>query len=188
MQLTARNFSERLMFRRTAAGSAAAALSLRRAGFTLAEVLIASAIVGVVFGGIINCYIQSGIRIQWTGYSLAAQSLANQKLEQVRSASWDPTIGVNQLTNLNLTSASYSSSNQTYTGYTTTILDVPYSGTNSTLATNYITVQMVNISGATNITMQFVRVDTVWPFTFRQGTQIFTNTISTMLAPDDRQF
>ncbi len=157
-------------------------------GFTLVEVLIATVIVGLVFGGVINCYIQSGVRIEWTGYALAAQSLANQKLEQVRAANWDPTLGVNNLTNLNLTSSSYDSSTKTYTGYATAILDVPYSSTNSTLATNFITVQMLSVGAATNIQMQFVRVDTVWPFIFRRGTLYFTNTISTMLAPDDRQF
>ena len=157
-------------------------------GFSLVEVLIATAIVGLIFGGVINCYIQAGVRIQWTGYSLAAQSLANQKLEQVRAASWDPTIGVNNLTNLNLTAANYDGTTKTYTGYTTAILDVPFSSTNFTLATNYITVQLLSVGGVTNIQMHFVRVDTVWPFVFRRGSLIFTNTISTMLAPDDRQF
>jgi hypothetical protein len=119
---------------------------------------------------------------------LAAQSLANQKLEQVRAANWDPTLSLNNLTNLQLTSSSYDSSTKTYTGYATAVLDVPYSSTNFTLATNFITVQMLSVGGATNIQMQFVRVDTVWPFTFRRGTLFFTNTISTMIAPDDRQF
>jgi prepilin-type N-terminal cleavage/methylation domain-containing protein len=168
-----------------------ASADCRRAagGFTLVEVLIATAIVGLVFGGVINCYIQSGVRIEWTGYSLAAQSLANQKLEQVRAGNWDPTTGVNNLTNLNLLTASYNSTTRTYTGYTTSVLDVPYSSTNYTMATNFITVQLLSVGGVTNVQMQFVRVDTVWPFNFRRGgTLYFTNTISTMVAPDDHQF
>ena len=157
-------------------------------GFTLIEVVIAAAIVGLIFGGVINCYIQSGVRIQWTGYSLAAQSLASATLEQVRSASWDPAQAtpINNLTNLNLTSASYVSTNKLYTGYTTAVLDVPYSGTNYTLATNYVTVQMINVGGDPHVQMQFIRVDTVWPFYFRRGNRCYTNTVSTMVAPDDR--
>ncbi len=178
----------RLALRRLATGQVLALAVRRRArAFTLVEVLIASAIVGIVFGGIINCYIQSGVRIQWTGYSLAAQSLASQRLEQVRAANWDPTLGINNLTNLNLTSASYDGSTKTYTGYSTAILDVPFSSTNYTMATNFITVQLLYVSGISNIQMQFVRVDTVWPFYFRRGNLLFTNTVSTMLAPDDRQ-
>ena len=81
----------------------------REAGMTLGEVLIATAIVALVFGGIITSYIQSGKRVQWSGYALAAQSLANEVLEQARAASWDPTQTppVNNLTNMNLKSTSY---------------------------------------------------------------------------------
>jgi len=157
-------------------------------GFTLVEVVIAAAIVGLVFGGVIYCYIQSGLRVQWSGYSLAAQSLASTVLEQTRSASWDPAqaVPVNNMTNLSLQGASYDSSTRTYTGYSVGVLDVPYATTNFTMATNFITVQMISVAGVTNVQMQFIRVDTVWPFGLRGG-KIFTNTVSTMVAPDDRQ-
>lgn len=160
----------------------------RRAAFTLVEVVIASGIIGLVFAGIINCYIQSGLRVQWTGYSLAAQSLANTVLEQVRSASWDPAQAtpINNMTNMNLSGASYNSGTQTYTGYSVSILDVPYSTTNYTMATNFVTVQLIYVGGAANVQMQFIRVDTVWPMKLR-GSKLFTNTVSTMVAPDDRQ-
>ncbi|HEX7653511.1 MAG TPA: hypothetical protein VF607_08395 [Verrucomicrobiae bacterium] len=149
--------------------------------------IIATAVVAIVFGGIINCYIQAGNRIEWSGYSLAAQSLANQNLEQLRAANWDPTIAVNNLTNMNLSGGSYDSSTRTYTGYSTGILDIPYSGTNYTMVTNYITVQLVYVNGVSNVQMQFLRVDTVWPFFLRKLNLYFTNTVSTMVAPDDRQ-
>ena len=161
----------------------------RRAGaFTLVEVMIASTILGLVFAGIINSYSQAGLRVQWSGYSLAAQSLASTMLEQVRSASWDPAQAtpVNNMTNLNLTGASYDSSTRTYTGYNVGILDVPYSTTNFTLATNFVTVQMISVGGVAQVQMQFIRVDTVWPFGLRRNA-IFTNTVSTMIAPDDRK-
>lgn len=161
------------------------------AGFTLVEVVIATAIVGLVFGGIITCYIQSGIRIQWTGYSLAAQSLASQVIEQAKAASWSPaqSVPINNLTNMNLSAASYDSSTGTYTGYNTAVLDVPYSGTNFTLATNFVTVKMINgVGGQSLVQMQFVRVDTVWPFYARGRNLLFTNTVATLMAPDDRKF
>jgi len=161
------------------------------AGFTLVEVVITTAIVGLVFGGIITCYIQSGLRVQWTGYSLAAQSLANEVIEQAKAAAWTPAqaIPINNLTNMNLSGASYDISTGTYTGYNTAILDVPYSGTNYTLATNYVTVQMISgVGGQAQVQMQFVRVDTVWPFYIRGRNLYFTNTAATLMAPDDRQF
>jgi prepilin-type N-terminal cleavage/methylation domain-containing protein len=161
----------------------------RARAFTLVEVLIAATILGLVFAGIINSYIQSGLRVQWSGYSLAAQSQASSVLEQLRSASWDPTqsgTNNNQVVNMNLTSQVYNATNQTYTGYSVGILDVPYSTTNYTMATNFVTVQMVFVGGVSNVQMQFIRVDTVWPFGLRRNA-IFTNTVSTMIAPDNRQ-
>ena len=89
---------------------------------------------------------------------------------------------------MNLSSASYNTSSKTYTGYSTTILDVPYSGTNYTLATNFVTVQMISgVGGQSQVQIQFIRVDTVWPFYTRGKNLLFTNTVATMLAPDDRQ-
>ena len=155
---------------------------------TLGEVLIATAIVALVFGGIIVSYIQSGMRVQWSGYTLAAQSLANEVLEQARSASWDPTQTppVNNLTNMNLLSPSYNAATLTYSGYSTAILDVPYASTNYILATNYVTLQRINVNGSANVQLQFLRVDTVWPFSLRQTNLYFTNTVCTMIAPDNR--
>jgi Tfp pilus assembly protein PilV len=190
MQLKVRPLEVSPGNRRLAVGKSTE-MPIRRAsgGFTLVEVLIAAGIMGLVFGGVINCYIQSGVRIEWTGYSLAAQSLASEVLEQTRSASWDPaqSIPVNNLTNMNLQAANYDSSTRTYTGYTTSVLDVPYSGTNTVPATNYITVQMVYVNGDPKVQMQFIQVNTVWPFYYRRGNQCYTNTISTMVGPDDRQ-
>jgi prepilin-type N-terminal cleavage/methylation domain-containing protein len=155
-----------------------------RAGFTLVEVLISAAIVALIFGAVINSYVQAGRRIEWTGYSLAAQSLAVQIVEQAKAANWDPALSVNNLTNLNLQGATYTNSTLTYAGHTTGILDVPYSDTNSVVATSYVTVQMINVGGHTNVQTQFIRVDTVWPFPARGTNVFFTNTLCTMVAPD----
>jgi Tfp pilus assembly protein PilV len=171
---------------RLSAGQAAA--RPREAGMTLGEVLIATAIVALVFGGIIVSYIQSGMRVQWSGYALAAQSLANEVLEQARSATWDPTQTppVNNLTNMNLQSVSYNAATLTYSGYSTAILDVPYASTNYILATNYVTLQTISVNGNAQVQLQFLRVDTVWPFSLRQANLFFTNTVCTMIAPDNR--
>src|ERR1700744_4006873 len=104
-------------------------------GFTLVEVVISVAIVAVVFGGIITSYIQSGLRLQWAGYSLAAQSLVVHTVEQVKSTVWDSaqTTPVNQLYQMKL--LGISSNSVSCSGYSTNILDIPYSSTNFIMAT-----------------------------------------------------
>jgi prepilin-type N-terminal cleavage/methylation domain-containing protein len=156
------------------------------AGFTLVEVVISVAIVAVVFGGIIASYIQSGLRLQWAGYSLAAQSLANQTVEQAKSAVWDPaqTPQVNQLYQMKL--LGIVSNSTSWSGYSTNILDVPYSSTNYVLATNYVTLKTLTVSNYTGVLIQLMRVDTVWPFYIRRQNLFFTNTICAVIAPDNR--
>lgn len=141
----------------------------RRAGFTLAEVVIAMAIAMIVFAGIIGSYIHGCYRAEWAGYSLAAQALAIQQIEQAKSAKWDiqdiPV--VNEITNLPAVSASQ--------------LDLPISGTNITWATNFI-----SILPLTNgpVSYYFVRVDTVWPFVWRNQVKYYTNTVADYFAPE----
>jgi type II secretory pathway pseudopilin PulG len=160
--------------------------------FTLAEVAIALAIIGMLFGGGLLAYTQAIYRAQWSGYSLAADALAIQQIEQARCAVWDPSLSQNQVTNLNLLSMTSSGSGNTYvqTGYCWTNLDLPTTGTNFVRATNFVTVKMLyyNTGSTTlsNISVQLVRVDTVWPFRWKNQTSLFTNTICTYLAPDNR--
>jgi prepilin-type N-terminal cleavage/methylation domain-containing protein len=157
-----------------------------QAGYTLVEVVIATAVIAMVYGMIIQGYMQAGLRAQWSGYSLAAQSLATQQIEQARAAMWDPVIG-NQVTNLSLLSRSYTGTNQTWTGYTTAYLDVPYATTNYVVATNFISIQLFYLDPPQNmIPVQMIRVDTVWPFFYRKDYSYFTNTSATLLAPDNR--
>jgi prepilin-type N-terminal cleavage/methylation domain-containing protein len=164
-----------------------------QAGYSLIEVVMAAAIIALVYGMIINCYIQSGMKAEWSGYSLAAQSLATEQIEQARSAIWDlaggtNASGVNDVTNLILSSRSYDPSSQTWYGYTTGTLDVPYASTNAIIATNYVSIQIINVDNSTipPIQVQMVRVDTVWPFFYRGTNLYFTNTTATLLAPDNR--
>jgi prepilin-type N-terminal cleavage/methylation domain-containing protein len=158
--------------------------------FTLAEVVMAIAIVAMVFGGMIVAYIQATKRAQWSGYSLAAQGLAIQQLEQARSASWDPCIPRNEITNLNLISMNLSNGGSMYTmtGYSWTNLDLPTSGNNYVPATNYVTVRLLynNNSSTPPVQFQMIRVDTVWAFTWGSSSRFFTNSVCTYAAPDNR--
>jgi len=154
-------------------------------GFTLAEVAVALAFIALIFTSIIVAYTQATYRAEWTGYSLAAESLAMKQIEQARSARWDPaqTPPVCELYTLVL-----QSSNRTgnvLTGYSWTNLDLPTTSTNYVRATNYVTVQPVGIgvAGTSNI---MVRVDSVWSFRWRNSTRLYTNTICTYVAPDNK--
>ena len=168
----------------------------REAGYVLTfwEVLIAVVIVALVFGTIINGYLAGAVKMEWTGYSLAAQSLSVQTLEQARSAVWDIAMAKNELTNMingkNVVSWSYDSSSLTTSITLTNIMDVPWKGNNFTTATNYVTIQLVSESGTsgTLVQLQFVRVDTVWPFTGwgNHSLTFYTNTTCTYIAPDNR--
>jgi prepilin-type N-terminal cleavage/methylation domain-containing protein len=159
-------------------------------GFTLMEVVISMVIVALTFGAIIQGYLSSAIKGQWTGYSLAAQSLGLQTIEQCRSAVWDGGSGNNELTNLAVINPSYNPISQTFTGYTTNILDVPWKGTNYVLATNYVSIKMYYLdnNSAWQVQLQMVRVDTVWPFAgWGNGSvKYYTNTVCTLVAPDNR--
>jgi hypothetical protein len=162
------------------------------AGFVLSlpEVLISVVIVAVVFGSIINGYLAGARRTEWTGCSLAAQSLGVQILEQARAAVWDISINKNELTNLTLLAKSYDAGTKTWSGYTTNIMDIPWKGTNYIIATNYVSIQDIYENNTTNVPvhLQVVRVDTVWPFNGwgKFSVRYYTNSICTFIAPDNR--
>ncbi len=83
------------------------------------------------------------------------------------------------------TSLSTSGNTFTYTGFSTNILDVPYTGTNYVLATNYVTIVLTNVNGNANAQEQVVTVRTVWPFYIGADSinLLFTNTVSTIISP-----
>jgi prepilin-type N-terminal cleavage/methylation domain-containing protein len=156
------------------------------AGFTLIEVVVALAIVTLLFSGILSAYIQSGRQVEWSGYSLAAQALGIHQIEQARSGVWDYSISKNEITNLNLLSWSYNATTRVGTGYTTNILDLPVSGTNIVVATNFVTVKMLNLTGFSNVQVQMVSVDTVWPLLSSKGVRFYTNRTASYFGPDNR--
>jgi prepilin-type N-terminal cleavage/methylation domain-containing protein len=155
-------------------------------GFTLTEVAFAVAIVAVVFTSIIVAYTQATYRAEWTGYSLAAESLAMKQIEQARSARWDPAQfpPINEIYSLNLQSSNRTGN--TLTGYTWTNLDLPITGANFVRATNYVTVKPVSTATLNPGSNIMVRVDAVWSFRWRNSTRLYTNTICTYIAPDNK--
>jgi len=138
----------------------------RRTGFTLAEILMAMAVIGLTMGGILYGYLMAVRRAEYSAYNLAAQSLAIQRLEQTRAASWQP--GAISVID-DLVAANYPADQQ--------ILDVPLQGgTNKIYATNYTYISTV----LTSPPLRMIRVECVWSFP-KKGS--ITNRIITYRAP-----
>ena len=138
------------------------------AGFTLAEVVVATAVATLSFGGVIYGYVLTADRAQWSAYSLAAQSLALQGVEQARAAKWDPKAwpAVDELGVTNYTEAD--------------MLDVPVSG-QPIQATNYISVTVVSQDPP----LRQLRADCVWCLANgRRSRGPFTNTVITLRTAD----
>ena len=134
-------------------------------GFTLVEALISMMVTGIMVTGVVAGYTQCMRQAEWSAYSLAAQSLAMQPIEQARGAKWDPYANpaVDQVTNL--------------PSLTVNILDIPISGTNIVYATNRTTVRSVS----TTPPLKEISVQTTWRFLNRG---LFTNTVVSYRAPD----
>lgn len=62
----------------------------RLAAFTLIEIVLALAILGMVMSGLIYGYVQANRMAEWSSMSLAGQSFASQGAEIARSAHWLP--------------------------------------------------------------------------------------------------
>lgn len=127
---------------------------------------MATAIAAMTVAGIIQGYTQSSKRAEWSGYSLAAQALATQRLEQTRACRWDTETGVDQLVSANFPSQ-------------TLLLDIPVVGTNAVYATNVTTITVIS---ATAPQLRMIRVDCTWRFPITG--RVFTNTVATYRSPD----
>jgi len=140
----------------------------RGGGFTLAEVVVSIAVVTLAFGGVIYGYVLTTDRAEWSAYSLAAQSLAMQGVEQARGAKWDPKAWPS-VDELGLTNYSQ-----------VDMLDVPISGA-PVLATNYVNISLVSIDPP----LRQLRADCVWYFkSGRRSRGPFTNTVVTLRTAD----
>lgn len=137
----------------------------RVSGITIVEAMMAIVIGGLMMAGVTNGFITAMRQAEWSSYSLAANSLALQKLEQTRSAKWDrfaatPTDEV--------VSSNFPPDIQ--------VLDVPISKTNVLYATNFTSISVIS----SNPPLKLIRVDCVWKFMSRG---LFTNTVATYRAP-----
>jgi len=160
-------------------GISARTIKNRSQAFTLVEVVVAAALIALIYGGIINAYILSARRAEWSGYSLAAQSISIRQLETAHAASWD-------LFDANAGNIrdEIQYNGGSFTNYSTVILDLPISlsNTNRWMATNYFTLKTNSDATAYGLTMyKVLRSDVCWQI---RG-KTFTNSIETYIAPDD---
>ena len=125
------------------------------------ETLVSIMIVAIVVSATINGYILSTNRAEWSSQSLAAHSLALQRLEQVRAAPWI-TSGETDVDNV--ISANFPD--------VTSVLDIPVSGTNAITATVQTRITTLSL----NPPLKMIRVDCIWPYRNRG---LFTNTLTT---------
>jgi len=135
-------------------------------GISLVEVVLSIAITGISLGAIVAGYIYSAKAAEWSAYSLAANSLAMQRLEQCRAAKFD--VLTTPITD-ELIPANFPTKAE--------ILDVPRSSQNIAYATNYTTITTVS----TNPPLKMIRVDCVWRF---KNDGFFTNTLVTYRSSD----
>jgi Tfp pilus assembly protein PilV len=166
-----------------------------RAAFSLVEVVIALAISAMAILGIINGYVFTAKRAEWSAYNLAAQSLAVQRLEQARAAKWDTLASpdIDELTSANFpvlvnildipVTANGDASLLAAQFPTTLALAATLAATARTngitfvYATNYTSIWKVSATPP----LKAVQVDCVWGFLNRG---LFTNTVITYRAPD----
>ena len=141
-----------------------------QAGFTLTEVVVSLAILGLIFAGIVYGYVALSDKAEWSSYSLAAQAVALQGVEQARAAKWD-------------SKASPPIDELGTTSYAQVVtLDVPTVAGNSSIATNY-----VSITTASDVPpLRQLRADCVWslPYRKRPHQGPFTNTVITLRTVD----
>ena len=135
------------------------------AAFTLAEVVVSLAIASTVISGIVTGYINCVYRAEWLACSVAAQSMATQRLEQIRSARWD-------------TLANPPLDEVTTNQFPMVIqpLSLPQAGTNVINATNRTFITVIS----SDPPMRLIRVECTWRF---PGRRVYTNSLTTYRSP-----
>lgn len=131
--------------------------------FALIEILLSLSLLAIGIAGTINGYVLSSYRVLFLTCSQAANNSAIQRMEQVRSAMWDVQAWppIDEVLSTNFPNQSV-------------VLDLPISGTNAILATNYT--EIVKISEC----LKFVKIDCVWE---TPNKKLFTNSIETYICP-----
>jgi type II secretory pathway pseudopilin PulG len=133
---------------------------------TLVEVVISMAIAAITISSIVAGYVFSARQLEQAACASAAEFMARQRVEQARSAKWDPLAEppVNELVSSNFP-------------VLVSTLDVPVAANNPINATNITTITTVS----TNPSLKMIRVDCVWWLLSRGP---FTNTLTAYRAPD----
>lgn len=110
-------------------------------------------------------YRMSARRAEWAGHSAAAQAAAQEVMERVRVAKWDPTaaIPVDQMVTNNFPT-------------NIILMDLPVVGTNATYATNVVTISTIS----TVPPVKMIRVDCNWAFDGKP----YVNTLVTYRGPE----
>lgn len=141
----------------------------------------------MVVSGLIYGYVQANRTAEFSSMSLAAQSLAEQGMEQARSAQWDSqmwpiTNGPGTADEMRLFNNAGQSTGFDVTSHTnysqTDTLDVPSTGA-LIYITNYISVTNISM----NPLLREIRSDVVWPMPYNG--KPFTNTVIMQRAPDE---
>ena len=135
-------------------------------GGTLVELVMALSIALITVSASVKGYILTANKAEWSAYSLAANSMAMQRMEQARAAKWDPGAwpSVDRVIQANFPTV-------------TNVLDVPVSGSN--IVYGVVSTTVTNISA--NPPLKLVRVECVWKFMSHGW---FTNSVTSYRAPD----
>ena len=135
-------------------------------GVTLVEVVISMAIAAITISSIVAGYVFSARQLEQAACTSAAEFMARQRIEQARSAKWDPLADppVNELVASNFP-------------VMVSALDIPVAANNPLYATNTTTITTVS----SNPPLKMIRVDCVWWLLSRGP---FTNTLTAYRAPD----
>lgn len=135
-----------------------------RAGMTLIEVVIALAITGLTVAGIVTGYIYCSTATVKDSLYMAANGRAMERIEETRTAQWDPASGMDQLVATNFPDV-------------TNTLDMSPSSSAVTMATIKTTISDLTLSPP----VRRICVDCIWQF---RGGELVTNEIETCRAPD----
>ena len=162
---------------------------------TIMEVVITLAVAGITVVGVVNGYVFTAKRAEWNAYSLAAQSLAMQQLEQARAAKWDQLsdppvdelVSSNFVDQVNILDIPVTGNGlagtlalqfpRPRTNCATIVTQAATNGITFVFATNYISIWNVT----TNPALKGIRVDCVWSFL---GKSTHTNSVLTYRGPD----
>jgi Tfp pilus assembly protein PilV len=148
------------------------------AAYALGEVLLAFAIISIVFAGLIYGYVQANRMSEFSSMSLAAQSFAAQGAEQARASDWRPrdwpqTNGpgtMDELTNGTVI-------------VTSDFMDVPIKGSPSNSETSFWVTNTITVTDISpNPKLRQIRSDCQWVFPFTGQKQ--TNTVILLRASD----